>query len=44
MGCKIEIPLPNEGSRLEILKIHAQQVTKRGEIDYESVVKVLALT
>ncbi len=37
---KIEIPLPNEASRLEILKIHAGAVTKRGEIDYESVVKL----
>lgn len=37
---KIEIPLPNEASRLEILKIHAGTVTKRGEIDYESVVKL----
>lgn len=37
---KIEIPLPNETSRLEILKIHAGAVTKRGEIDYESVVKL----
>mmetsp|Transcript_16391 Transcript_16391/g.55691 ORF Transcript_16391/g.55691 Transcript_16391/m.55691 type:complete len:390 (-) Transcript_16391:63-1232(-) len=37
---KIEIPLPNEASRLEILKIHATPITKRGEIDYESVVKL----
>lgn len=37
---KIEIPLPNEASRLEILKIHASKITKRGEIDYESVVKL----
>lgn len=37
---KIEIPLPNEASRLEILKIHAGTVTKRGDIDYESVVKL----
>jgi 26S proteasome regulatory subunit T4 len=37
---KIEIPLPNEASRLEILKIHAARITKRGEIDYESVVKL----
>jgi 26S proteasome regulatory subunit T4 len=37
---KIEIPLPNEASRLEILKIHAGSVTKRGNIDYESVVKL----
>ena len=37
---KIEIPLPNEASRLEILKIHASSITKRGDIDYESVVKL----
>jgi len=37
---KIEIPLPNEASRLEILKIHASKITKRGDIDYESVVKL----
>lgn len=37
---KIEIPLPNEASRMDILKIHAQSITKRGEIDYESVVKL----
>lgn len=37
---KIEIPLPNEASRLDILKIHAQSITKRGEVDYESVAKL----
>lgn len=37
---KIEIPLPNETSRLDILKIHSAPITKRGEIDFESVVKV----
>jgi 26S proteasome regulatory subunit T4 len=37
---KIEIPLPNENSRLEILKIHATSITKRGEVDYESVVRL----
>jgi 26S proteasome regulatory subunit T4 len=37
---KIEIPLPNEASRLEILKIHAASITKRGDIDYDSVVKL----
>lgn len=29
---KIEIPLPNEQARLEILKIHAGPIAKRGEI------------
>ncbi|CAA2988264.1 26S protease regulatory subunit S10B homolog B [Olea europaea subsp. europaea] len=37
---KIEIPLPNEQSRLEILKIHAAGIAKHGEIDYEAVVKL----
>lgn len=39
---KIEIPLPNETSRLDIMKIHSAPITKRGEIDFESVVKVRA--
>lgn len=37
---KIEIPEPNETQRLEILKIHASNITKRGDIDFESVVKL----
>ncbi|XP_061362928.1 26S proteasome regulatory subunit 10B homolog A-like [Gastrolobium bilobum] len=37
---KIKIPLPNEQSRMEILKIHAAGVAKHGEIDYEAVVKL----
>ena len=37
---KIEIPLPNEASRLEILKIHASSIAKHGDIDYEAVVKL----
>lgn len=37
---KIEVPLPNEQARLEILKIHAGPVNKHGEIDYEAIVKV----
>ena len=37
---KIEIPLPNEAGRLDVLKIHALGITKHGEIDYESVVKL----
>ena len=31
---KIEIPLPNEQARLEVLKIHAGPITKHGDIDY----------
>lgn len=37
---KIEIPLPNEAARMEILKIHAGPIKKSGEIDYEAVVKL----
>ena len=37
---KIEIPLPNEQARMEILKIHASGVAKHGEIDYEAIVKL----
>jgi len=37
---KIEIALPNEQGRLEILKIHSAPVTKHGDIDYEAVVKL----
>merc|ERR1711988_919796 len=37
---KIEIPLPNEAARVDVLKIHALNLTKQGEIDYESIVKL----
>ncbi|KAH8270320.1 hypothetical protein KR018_007864 [Drosophila ironensis] len=37
---KLEIPLPNEVARMDILKIHAGPLAKRGEIDYEAVVKL----
>lgn len=37
---KIEIPLPNEVARLDILKIHARPVAKRSELDYEAIVKL----
>ena len=37
---KIEISLPNDQARLEILKIHSGPITKHGEIDYEAVVKL----
>eukprot|EP00300_Choanocystis_sp_HF-7_P012866 c18063_g1_i1.p1 GENE.c18063_g1_i1~~c18063_g1_i1.p1 ORF type:complete len:400 (+),score=107.63 c18063_g1_i1:34-1233(+) len=37
---KIEIPLPNEHSRTEILKIHAAPVAKHGDIDYDAVSKL----
>ncbi len=41
---KIEIPLPNEQARLEILKIHAGPIAKHGYIDYEAVVIVVKLS
>lgn len=41
---KIEVPLPNEQARLEILKIHAGPVNKGGEIDYEAIVKASCLS
>jgi 26S proteasome regulatory subunit T4 len=37
---KIEIPLPNEASRADILRIHSQGMRKQGEIDFEAVVKL----
>ncbi|PPQ91492.1 hypothetical protein CVT25_013749 [Psilocybe cyanescens] len=37
---KIEVPLPNEQGRLEILKIHASKVSKAEGIDYEAIVKL----
>eukprot|EP00922_Rhytidocystis_sp_ex-Travisia-forbesii_P028427 GHVS01041716.1.p1 GENE.GHVS01041716.1~~GHVS01041716.1.p1 ORF type:complete len:393 (+),score=61.04 GHVS01041716.1:79-1257(+) len=37
---KIEIPLPSETARLDILKIHANPISKHGEIDYEAVCKL----
>lgn len=40
MDRKIEIPLPNEAQRLDILKIHSGPITKKGDIDFESVVKL----
>lgn len=37
---KIEIPLPGEAERMEILQIHAANIAKRGEIDWEACVKL----
>jgi len=39
MDRKIEIPLPNEAARLDILKIHAKVVSKQGEFDFEAIAK-----
>ena len=37
---KVEIPLPNEAARADILKIHAAQLVKSGDIDWDTVVKL----
>lgn len=37
---KVEIPLPNEIARMEILKIHSSSLSKHGDIEYEAVVKL----
>ena len=37
---KIEIPIPNEASRMDIIKIHAGPITKKGEVDFEAIVKL----
>lgn len=37
---KIEIPLPNEPARIEILKIHASKISKGDDIDYDSVIRL----
>ncbi|CCG80866.1 Probable 26S protease subunit rpt4 [Taphrina deformans PYCC 5710] len=37
---KIEIPLPNEVGRMEILKIHMSGVKQEGEFDLEAIVKL----
>jgi len=37
---KVEIPLPNENARQQILKIHASKLTKKDDIDYEAIVKL----
>lgn len=34
---KIEIPLPNDSARVDILKIHASKLSKHGDIDYDAV-------
>lgn len=37
---KIEIPLPNEAGRLDILKIHFKSVLTHGDIDFDAIVKL----
>jgi 26S proteasome regulatory subunit T4 len=39
--CFLEIPLPNEQARLDILKIHAAPIAKRGDIGKDlSLIKI----
>jgi len=37
---KVEIPLPGEQARMEILKIHSKDLPKKGTIDYEAICKL----
>jgi 26S proteasome regulatory subunit T4 len=37
---KVEIPLPNEAARQEILKIHSKSITTKGDIDFEALSKI----
>ncbi|KAK1442804.1 26S proteasome regulatory subunit [Babesia gibsoni] len=37
---KIEIPLPNEAARVDILKIHSKRLNKSGDIDYVAVCRL----
>lgn len=37
---KVEIPLPNEAARQEILKIHSKVITTKGDIDFEALAKI----
>ncbi|CAD7929209.1 unnamed protein product [Amoebophrya sp. A25] len=37
---KVEIPLPNEQARLDILKIHSNPIAKHGDVDFEAVIKL----
>lgn len=39
MDRKIEIPLPNEQGRLDIIKIHSKGIAKSGDIDFEAIAK-----
>ncbi|KAL0209591.1 hypothetical protein RCL1_008429 [Eukaryota sp. TZLM3-RCL] len=37
---KVEIPLPNESARVEILKIHSKNINVQGEIDFEAIARL----
>ena len=46
-GCldrKIRIPLPNEQARVEILKIHAAEMSKHVKINYDAAAKLAEVT
>jgi 26S proteasome regulatory subunit T4 len=37
---KIEISLPNENGRADILRIHSSKISRQGEINFEPIVKL----
>jgi len=37
---KIEIPLPNDAARVDILKIHIRPISVEGDVDYEAIAKL----
>ena len=37
---KVQIPLPNEAARVEILKIHSKGITVKGDVDFEALAKI----
>jgi 26S proteasome regulatory subunit T4 len=37
---KVEIPLPNELARLDIIKIHSKKITTKGDINFEGIAKI----
>jgi len=40
MDRKVEIPLPNESGRVDILKIHSKSISKYGDVDYDGIAKL----
>ena len=41
---KVEIPLPNESARMDIIKIHSRKIAKKGEIGGLAVRQAVAVT
>ena len=37
---KVQIPLPNEAARVEIIKIHSKGITVKGDVDFEALAKI----